>query len=121
MCELLYGKVVVVAKNPTTMLSSVRKQWLRMARKVDIEHAKTFDSVRLQELSWPTWVLHHTSFTAKPPGDFLVADVTFATADHLLRAAPECRTMIVTYKFKKEDLYVITAWMPRHGTVIIYA
>lgn len=92
-----------------------------MARKVDIEHAKTFDSVRLQELSWPTWVLHHTSFTAKPPGDFLVADVTFATADHLLRAAPECRTMIVTYKFKKEDLYVITAWMPRHGTVIIYA
>jgi hypothetical protein len=118
--ELLYGKVVVVAKNPAPMLSSVKKQWAHLGRKIAVEQARTLDAARRQELSWPAWVLQHTTFTATPPDDQLEADITFATAEHLLRFAPECRMMIVTYNFEKEKAYRITAWMPPRGLVIFY-
>lgn len=102
------------------MLSSVKKQWVYLGRKIAIEQARTLDAARRQELFWPTWALRHTTFTAIPPDDQLEASVTFATAEHLLRFAPECRTMLVTYSFEKEVAYRITAWMPPRGLVIFY-
>lgn len=115
-----YGKVVVVANKPVNMLSVLRKQWLRAERKVWRTRAQTLGAARIRELSAELAFMQHLRFTAKPPGDFLEANITIATAEHLLRVAPMCQTMLVTCSLPKETLHMITSWMPRGGVVVIY-
>lgn len=115
-----YGKVVIVANKPVNMLSALRKQWLRAERKVWKTRAQTLGVARIQELSAELAFMQRLRFTAKPPGDFLEADITIATAEHLLRVAPMCQTMLIACPLPKETLHMITSWMPRGAVVIIY-
>jgi hypothetical protein len=64
------------------------------------------------------------TFSATVPegiGDALLAHVTFMDADQCTRFAPICRTMYVTYTFPREQLHMMTSWMPRNGLVVLYA
>lgn len=115
-----YGKVVIVANKPVSTLSAFRKQWLRAERKVWKTRAQTLGAARIRELSAELAFMQHLRFTAKPPGDFLEASITIATAEHLLRVAPMCQTMLVTCSLPKETLHMITSWMPRGGVVVLY-
>lgn len=114
------GKVVIVADKPVSMLSALRKQWLRAERKVWKTRAQTLGAPHIRELGVELAFMQRLRFTAKPPGDFLDADVTIATAEHLLRAAPMCQTMLITCPLPKETQHTITSWMPRSGVVVIY-
>jgi hypothetical protein len=114
------GKVVVVTDRPVGMLSAVKKQWLRLERKVRTERASTLNLKRITDLSRYLAHMQATRFTARPPREFLTADITFATANYLTRLAPDCKTMYITYDFPKEKLHIITSWMPRNGAVVIY-
>lgn len=114
------GKAVVVSDKPVALLSAVRKQWLRAERKIWNERARTLSAARISELTSQLAYMEQISFTAKPPDDFLEADITFATADDFIRVAPDCKTMFVTYDFPRLKLHMITSWMPRNGVVVIY-
>jgi hypothetical protein len=114
------GKVVIVTQKPVVTLAAVRKQWLRTERRLLVEHARTRKSTRIMELVQHLTMMRHTSFSAKLPEDGLESDVTFATADELIIAAPECTTMYVTYEVSKEKLYLITSWMPKNAQVVLY-
>ena len=118
--RFLDGKMVVVTDKPFVMLSVVKKQWASMLRKVQTERAKTLNAVKIQELSKQFVAMQNLKFSAKLPEDMLEADVTFATAENLARIAPECWTMFISYDFPKEQLYLMTAWMPMRGVVVIY-
>lgn len=115
-----HGKAVVVTDRPLGLMSAVRKQWVRMERKALVERARTLKPMRAAELSQQLFHLREVTFTAKPPDDLLIADVTFAKADDLMRVAPNCKVMYITYDFPKEKLHMITSWMPRNGTVVVY-
>ncbi|HSW91706.1 MAG TPA: hypothetical protein VLG09_03615 [Candidatus Saccharimonadales bacterium] len=115
-----YGKIVVVADNPIITLSAARKQWLRLERKIWSHRASTIRAKQILELTGELAFMQRVRFSAKVPDDLLEADITFATASDLMKAAPECKTMYVTYEFPKEELYAITSWMPPHGLVVIY-
>lgn len=113
------GKVVVVANNPTSMLSSVRKQYLRLIYRTRIERSRTLQTEQVQLLSRQISQMQKLSFTAKL-ADTLSADITFARAEELARIAPECSALYVTYDFPKEKLHLMTSWMPKNGQVVIY-
>ena len=117
----LQGKAVVVTDRPFTMLASVRKQWLRLTRKTQIEYARRLESERTPGLSGQLGHIQTLKFTAKAPEDILEADVTFATVEDFIRYAPDCPTMYITYDVPREKLYLITSWMPKSGLVVIYA
>lgn len=121
LAESVYrGKIVIVTHKPAALLSAVRRQWLRLERKIWIERARTINAARIAELTDELSLMQRVSFTAKPPGDFLEANITLATADDLVRIAPDCRTMFVTYDFPRLKLHMMTSWMPRGGIVVIY-
>lgn len=107
------GKIVVVTDRPLIMLASVRKQWVRMMRKVQVERARTLRSDRVAELSEQADRMRELTFSANISEDILVSDVTFADADDMVRTAPDCCFMYVTYDFAKEKLYMMTSWMPK--------
>ena len=115
------GKVVIVADKPNSLISAIRKQWLKLARKVQKEAASTLSATRIYELNEVITRMHTLSFTTKwPPDAYGPADVYIATANELLQWAPEaeCRTLYVTCEIKPEQLHMVTAWMREGGLVV---
>lgn len=118
------GKVVIVAAKPATLLGPLRKQWLRLMRRVQKERAKTLDAARIQELASRVARMQSLRFTASwHAGDVSYDDqygVYLATADQLLRWPPDYRTMYVTCDIETEKLHMITSWMP-WGSLVVFA
>ena len=116
------GKIVIVADNPSTLLPSLRKQWLKLMRKVQKERASTLNAERIFELN--EMVIHMQSLrfsTTWPPDGYKPADVYITTVDKLLRWAPEaeCRTVYLTCEVTTEQLYLVTAWITKNALVVI--
>lgn len=118
--RVLCGKVVIVADKPTSFLPAIRKQWLKLAYKAQIERARTLDAMRIGEISEVIAKMQGLRFSAKWSSDPEPADVYIATIEQLLHWAPECRTMYFTCSVTEEQLHLITVWMPRGGLVVIY-
>jgi len=59
-------------------------------------------------------------FSAAAPTDLLNADVTFATADAFSRIPPICQHIFITCAVTNQKLHMITSWMPKGSTVILY-
>lgn len=116
----LYGKVAVVAENPRGFLSAIRKQWIRLERRVQIDRASTINTKRIGQLESTLRRMRKLKFKAEAPGFFLEADITIATANDFVQAAPDCKIVFVTYSFPIEQLHIITSWMPIDGRVFIY-
>lgn len=113
------GKVVIVTDKPLSLLSTLRKQWLKLARKVQKERASTLNAARIQELTNIVSRMYTLKFTAQYPPDDYPGDVYIATTEKLLHWPPACRTMYVTCDVELEKLHMITAWMPIGSLVVV--
>jgi hypothetical protein len=111
------GSTVIVAENPVGLLGALRRQWLKLARKVQKERASTLNAQRIFELNEMVMRMQGLRFAAIWP-DNLSADVYIAKVDQLLLWAPECKTLYVTCDLKRDELYRITALMPK-GSLLV--
>lgn len=118
--RVLCGKVAIVAAKPASFLPAMRKQWIKLAHKAQIERARTLDAMRIGEISEVIAKMQGLRFNAKWSSDPEPADVYIATIEQLLHWAPECRTMYVTCSITREQLHLITAWMARGGLVVVF-
>ncbi len=116
----LQGRVAVVTDKPEALLSATRKQWLKLLRQTQNERSSTLNPTRINILTEQILWMQGLTFTSKAPNDLLEADITFATADDFVRVPPVCRYVYITYNFEHEKLHMLTAWMPRNSTVMIY-
>jgi hypothetical protein len=114
------GRVIVVTDNPVGLASATRKQWFKLMREAKRQRAETLGVTKSTELINQISYMQNLRFSAKRPADDLVADVTFATADDLIRVAPVCSTAYVTTKVEETKLYMLTSWMPEDGVVVVY-
>jgi len=115
-----HDKVIVATDRPVELLSATRKQWFRLMRHVMRQRSSTLNAIRSIELSNQISYMQGLRFSAKQPQDYLETDVTFATADDLIKAAPICRTAYITYDVGKEKQHMLTSWMPPGSVVIMY-
>lgn len=116
----LYGKVVVVANNPNSALSAMRKQWVYLLNRLQIDRARTLKTERIYRLSHELVRLRSLTFSAKAKDAMQGCGIVFATADDLMYLAPPCITLYVTYDFPREQLHLMTSWMPANGLVVFY-
>lgn len=116
------GKVVIVVERPASLISPLRKQWLKLMRSVQKERARTLDAARVLELTNRVTHMQSLRFTASwHAGDVSYDDeheVYLATVDQLLRWPPDYRTMYVVCDIDIEKLHMITAWMPPGSLVV---
>ena len=112
------GKAVVVADRPNVMHALLRKQWLKLARKVSKEQSSTLNASRLLRLSGMVARMQTMHFTTDWPDDY-TADVAIATVEQFLQWSPDCRTMYVTCEVSIEQLHLITAMMPKGSLVVL--
>lgn len=114
------GKIAVVASHPQALLSSVRKQWIRLIRLAQREQARTLNRQRKDDLGEVVRYMQTISFTAKDPANEPPAHVTFATAEQFIAAPPQCATLYITEPIPKLSQHMIVSWMLRSGRVVIY-
>jgi hypothetical protein len=115
------NKVIIATEKPVELLAATRKQWLKLMRQAARQRSSTLNAVRSLELTNQITYMQSLHFSAKPPQDYLEADITFATVDDFIKITPICRTTYVTYEIKKEKLHMLTSWMPEGGVVVIYS
>lgn len=116
------GKAVIIASNPNTLLPPLRKQWLKLMRKVQKERASTLNAERIYELNEMVVRMQSLQFsTVWPPDGYKPSNVYIATKEELLRWAPEadCRTVYVTCEIEIEQLHVVTSWLKDASLVAI--
>jgi hypothetical protein len=125
LCHHLYtrmscGKVVIVTNNPNTLMSPLRKYWLKLVYKVKRERSSTMNSTLIFELTKTITRMHNLSFAARWPQDEYLADVYIATVEQLIQWSPEasCKTLYVTCEVTNEQLYMVTAWMSKGSLVV---
>lgn len=116
-----HDKIIVVTDKPAKLLSATRKQWFKLIRQVTRQRASTLNAARSAELTNQISYMQSLRFSAKRPGDYLDAEVTFATAEDLIRATPVCRIAYITSDITQEKLHMLTSWMPEGGVVVIYS
>jgi hypothetical protein len=112
------GKIVIVSDRPEALLGPLRKQWMKLARKVQKERSSTLNGSRLFELNQMIQRMYTVRFTTKWPDDYL-ADIYITNSERLLHWAPECRTIYITCNVSLEEQYIITALMPRNGLMVM--
>lgn len=117
--RMYYGKTVIVAAKPTIVIASLRKQWLKLTRKVQKERAKTLNALRVAELSRIVSYMQSLKFTTHYPPDDYEGNIYIATLEEVLRWPPDCRTLYITCDIEREQLYMITAWMPKGSLVVM--
>jgi hypothetical protein len=114
------GSIAVVAEHPQALMSSARKQWLRLIRLAQREQASTLNRQRKDDLGQMIRCMQAISFTAKDPADELLACVSFATAEQFIASPPQCPTLYITEPISKLSQHMIVSWMPRSGRVVVY-
>lgn len=114
------GKIVIVTGEPRSLLSPLRKQWLKLARKVQVERAKTLKGERIKELTSIIVTMQTLRFKAGWGNDPMGAGVYLASVDQLMQWPPECSTLYITSNISKEQLHMVTSWMIRGSLVVIY-
>jgi hypothetical protein len=111
--------VVIVADRPTVLLSALRKQWLKLCRKVQRQSASTLQATRLRELQENIITMQTLRFATTSPADQYPPDVYIATIPGIIRHPPICRTLYITTSITPAQLAAITAHMPADTLVVM--
>lgn len=93
------GKIAVVTSNPKTLAQKTKNEWRA-------HNNDSSGSLR---------------FSSSLPMEVLEADVTFATLNDYLKVPPICQILYITHPIEKQDLCMVTSWMPTGSTVIMYS
>lgn len=126
LAELLFeysfsGKAVVVTDNPVVLHSAVRRRWQYMMRRLQVDRSRTLNHSEIHDINARLYFIRHIRFSSKSPeDDMLDADITFMKPSDCMRVAPSCQTLCVASGVPREKLYLMTAWMPRGGRVVLY-
>lgn len=114
------GTIAVVTDRPQALMSSVRKQWLKLIRHMQREKSSTLSRRRKDELTEVIHSMQTTGFTARDPTDDPLAHISFATVEQFIATPPECATLYVAEPIPKLSQHMLVSWMPRSGQVVIY-
>ena len=117
------SKAMIVCERPEVLASQICKKWQQLLRTVLKKHASTLGTQRREELSQEIeWMRSRTFSLAGKPKQLETAntDVLCCTSEELLRYAPVCHTMHISYPIDQKELHLITALLPASGTVMCY-
>jgi hypothetical protein len=114
------GTVAVVASSPRALMSSVRKQWLRLIRLAQREKASTLNRQRKDNLDEVIRTMQTICFTAKDPAGDSSAYVSFAPVERFIAAPPMGATLYIVEPVTKPELYMLASWMRPGGMVVVY-
>lgn len=118
--RMYYGKVVIIADRPGVFIGVLRRQWLKLMRRTQIERARTLNAAKIAELDGAVRYMQCLRFTRCYPPDEHPGDVYIVGTKDALKWPPECSTMYIVGKTERHEQYLLTSWMWRGSLVVIY-
>lgn len=114
------GSAVIVAKRPAILLSAVRKHWMKLARSLQSESARTLDSSLRAALANELEYMNTLRFVAKSPLEAPEADVFFVSTDTILDIPEACRTIYADLLPTSEDFGRFLTQAPAESVIVNY-
>lgn len=115
-----YGKVIIVASQPDSLLPILRKQWSKELHRAQRQLPSTLDSRTVRQYVDLVTLEKHTRFTVQSPYAELFADVYLIKPDQLAEFGPYGTTVYVTCPVNMTVLKQIADFMPEGGLVVVY-
>ena len=117
----LKGKVIIITPWPTVLLASLRKQWMKLIRRLELEIASTLDRDLRANLQDKREYMQSLKFFAKsenipPQIDVLL---TNSLAGHTLPIV--CHTAYLIYPLSPAEEAVLKKCIIEHGLIVKYA
>ena len=116
----LQGKSIILTSNTLGLLSTVRKQWLRVTRKVQRERSSTLDVALIEQLAKTIAHMQTMTFTSQSPQDEPDADVYVLNNEWLQDVPFDCHTFYTTEPVESARLATIEEAMPYGGLMVVY-
>jgi len=114
------GKVVIVGEKPDILLSSLKKQWVKLTRRVQRERSSTLDAPRIVALTTMISDMQELAFTTEAPLDQPRASVFIMHPKQLDDVLPVCRTIYITCSVPEETLAASITCAPAGSLVVGY-
>lgn len=106
------GSMAVVTDHPRLLMAAVKGQWANLIRKLQTQTMV----YKKDELAY----LQNFSFTTSRTEDGWRGNVFFSTPLEFKKMPPDCRRLYLTCKVGREDIHMITSWMPYSSMIFIY-
>ncbi len=114
------GMTVVVCRNPLSMLSATRKQWLRLARNLQKQRASTLNAEEILRFTHTIMHMQHLQFVAQAPTAKTEAHIFFTTPDELTFLPPGCLTLYITAAPRATQLKEWVNALAQHALTVDY-
>ena len=114
------GMTVVVCQNPLSMLSALRKQWLRLARNLQKQRASTLNAEEILRFTHTIMHMQHLQFVAQAPTDEADGHIYFATPEEIDMLPPGCLSLYITTPPKASALHNWVSSLSPDALVIDY-
>ena len=114
------GMTVVVCSNPLSMLSALRKQWLRLARNLQKQRASTLNAEEILRFTHTIMHMQHLQFVAQPPVVGADGHIFFVHPDDLTDLPPGCLSLYLTVPPRKTQLTTWLDGLNRDALVVDY-
>lgn len=114
------GKTVIVCEHPTPMLSTVRKQWLKLARTIQKQRASTLNADKILKYTHMITHMQHLRFSTKSPEHEPSADVFVLTSDQLNLLPAQCFSLYVDVVLKVQSVSNTISQLPADALIIDY-
>lgn len=114
------GKIIVIGEKPDVLLSSLKKQWLKLTRRVQRERSSTLDAPRIVELTKLITHMQELTFTSEEPLDQPQADVFIVDATKMTDILPVCNTIYITCDVDATILERIAECAPPNSLIVSY-
>lgn len=115
------GKTVVVCGHPVGMVSSARKQWLRLARTLQRQRASTLNADKILKYTHGIAHMQRLRFSSKAPLEQPEADVFFLTPNALQNLPAQCLTAYLVCSATSEQLQQLQTQLPPDALVVDYS
>lgn len=117
------GRILVLSDNPVPLLSSFKKQWLQLCRRVQRERASTFNTDYIMQFTRQISLMQGLNATTESPVQVPDADLYILTPAQVVEhitLLPHFRTLYVVCDVSPEFLETLSADLPERALVTIY-
>lgn len=98
------GVTIVVCDSPVSMMSAMRKQWLRLARNLQKQRASTLNAEEILRFTHTIMHMQHLQFSVHLPTAKADGNIFFVTPSQLDQLPPGCLSLYLTTQPRAKQL-----------------
>jgi hypothetical protein len=114
------GKALVVCDSPNAILSAVRKQWLKAARRLLKLRASTLNAEEILRLTHVIMHMQAIQFIAKTPTEVPDASIYFAEPGQLMPLPDACYTIYLVSNLPASAVTALSKKLPDGALIVSY-